>query len=335
MPEARPSLHWVEGVNFELTYDCHLACAHCLQADLRAQGRTGWANPVPIHQAIHDARTLGFVGAGINFTGGEILRAGSPLPPLLETTAALGIPVRVNTNGWWGHARHIRIGSLTFTSAEAVIDWLQASGVALLALSHDRRYLQYPALWRSVATIIARCEQKAMHCELNITYTAPEEIETALQDLRAWVGWPLRHCSLGGFDLIDLGGAAVRLPTAPVRATSLTGRLRQTDCQLRGFYRPAFLHVAPDGGVRSCMMAAGSGWLGHLHQDRLTKIANRFADNRVVRWFAAYAAGSVEPDLAQQLQRVRHPCALAVTVVRRLESSRSLHSNARFQTASC
>jgi hypothetical protein len=226
--EVRPSLHWVEGVNFELTYDCHLACAHCLQADLREQGWTGWAALEPLRRAIHDAVALGFVGTGINFTGGEILRVGSPLPPLLETTAALGIPVRVNTNGWWGRARHIRIGGLTFPNAEAVIDWLQASGVAVLALSYDRRYLQYPALWRSVATIIARCEQQAMHCELNITYAAPEEIEAALQDLRAWVGWPLHHCSLGGFDLVDLGGAAGSLPTAPVQVVSLTERLGQT-----------------------------------------------------------------------------------------------------------
>lgn len=101
-PGARPSLHWVEGINFELTYGCNLSCDHCLQADLRARGWSGWAAPGPIRQAILDAHALGWVGLGINFSGGEILRAGSPLPRLLETTAALGIPVRVNTNGWWG-----------------------------------------------------------------------------------------------------------------------------------------------------------------------------------------------------------------------------------------
>ena len=62
MQEARPSLHWVEGINFELTYDCHLACAHCLQADLRARGWTGWAALEPLRRAIHDAVALGFVG---------------------------------------------------------------------------------------------------------------------------------------------------------------------------------------------------------------------------------------------------------------------------------
>ena len=40
---SRPSLLWVEGINFELTYGCNLSCAHCLQADLRARGLTGWA----------------------------------------------------------------------------------------------------------------------------------------------------------------------------------------------------------------------------------------------------------------------------------------------------
>lgn len=128
--DQRPSLRFVEGINVELTYGCQLDCPHCLQADQRARGETAWADPEPIRRALIEALDLGLIRTGINFTGGEILRAGSPLPALLETTRALGVPVRLNTNGWWGRARRFLVGERRFDSAEVLIGWLQAMGIA-------------------------------------------------------------------------------------------------------------------------------------------------------------------------------------------------------------
>ena len=311
---SRPSLIWVEGINFELTYGCNLSCAHCLQADLRARGLTGWAAPGPIRQAILDAHALGWVGLGINFSGGEILRAGSPLPRLLETTANLGIPVRVNTNGWWGRARHLSIGDRLFADADAVIAWLQDAGVAMLALSYDRRVAQYPGLWRSVVAVIDHCERRALPTELILTGVSDSEAGS----LRAWLqarnGRPCDRLTVGVADLVDLGGAA--RPDAMVTPQAAAGRLRQTGCRLRGFYRPRYLHVAPDGGVRSCMMAAGAGWLGNIHHERLPSLARGFNDNPVVRWFAANAE---RPRVPAHGLPGRHPCAVAVALVRVLE----------------
>ena len=313
-PGSRPSLHWVEGINFELTYGCNLSCDHCLQADLRARGWSGWAAPGSIRQAILDAHALGWVGLGINFSGGEILRAGSPLPRLLETTAALGIPVRVNTNGWWGRARHIRIGERVFADADAVIAWLQDAGVAVLALSYDRCLAQYPGLWRSVVAVIEHGERRALPTELILTGVADSEAEILPAWLEARIGRPCAHLTIMQTDLVDLGGAA--RCDAVVTPQVAAERLRQTDCRLRGFYRPHVLHVGPDGGVRSCMMAAGAGWLGNLHQERLPALARGFADNPVVRWFAANAARPFVP--AHGLSG-RHPCAVAVAQARVLE----------------
>ncbi|WP_296697537.1 hypothetical protein [Thiocapsa sp. UBA6158] len=247
-------------------------------------------------------------------SGGEILRAGSPLPRLLETTAALGIPVRVNTNGWWGCARHIRIGERVFADADAVIAWLQDAGVAVLALSYDRRLAQYPGLWRSVVAVIEHGERRALPTELILTGVADSEAEILPAWLEARIGRPCAHLTIMQTDLVDLGGAA--RCDAVVTPQVAAERLRQTDCRLRGFYRPHVLHVGPDGGVRSCMMAAGAGWLGNLHQERLPALARSFGDNPVVRWFAANAA---RPSVPAHGLSGRHPCTVAVAQARVLE----------------
>lgn len=318
---ARPSLHWLSGINFELTYDCNLRCAHCLQADLRTPGWRGWADPLPIRQAIEDAVALNFVDQGINFTGGEILRPGSPLPQLLAVTRALGLPVRVNTNGWWGAARRIGIGDLCLPDVDGVVDWLRSSGVRALALSYDRRDVQYPHLWRGLRSIIAACERRGLDYDLNFTGIATQEIARVVRDLQTRLDRPLDHCRIIDLDLVDLGGAVGRLPETPLGSTSLTERLRRTDCQLRGFYRPYYLHVAPDGGVRSCMMAAGAGWLGNIRHAPLPVLAERFAANPVVRWFASSPTLSSErlPSGSRWHEAPRHPCALAVTLARDIE----------------
>lgn len=213
-----------------------------------------------------------------------------------------------------GCARHIRIGERVFTDADAVIAWLQDAGVAVLALSWDRRVARYPGLGRSVVAIIEHGERRAQPIELILTGVADSEAESLPAWLEARIGRTCAHLTIMQTDLVDLGGAtrcdAVNTPQVAAE------RLRRTDCGLRGFYRPRVLHVAPDGGVRSCMMAAGAGWLGNLHQARLPVLAQGFVDNPVVRWFAANAA---RPSVPAQGLPGHHPCAVAVALARSLE----------------
>ncbi|EIC22827.1 radical SAM protein [Thiorhodovibrio frisius] len=309
----RPSLRFVEAINFELTYDCPLACRHCLQADLRRAGHTGWAKPAPIIAAIQDAVALGLIKTGVNFTGGEILRPGSPLPPLLEATQSLGVPVRVNTNGWWGLARHLEIGEHRFRDATAVLDWLADSGVSLLAFSWDRRFDQYPELKRSLLHIIGLCEQRHQPYQVIITGETPEEQAALERDLLEQTLKPLHLAEPVVMDLIDIGAA--RCADGQAQDMPIAERLAQTPCAGRGFYRPSLLHVAPNGQVRSCLYAPGAGWLGSLQHESLETIVRQFADNRVVRAFAeGRPERLLEPhgsEARETVNRHQHPCALA------------------------
>ena len=317
----RPSLRFVEGVNFELTYGCNLSCPQCLQADSRARGDTAWADPEPIRRAMIEAVRLGLTRAGINLTGGEILRAGSPLPKLLETTDEMGVPVRLNTNGWWGQARRFQVGSQRFNTPEDLIVWLQAMGVAVLALSVDKRYERYPALWRGNVAIIRHCERLQQPYELVCTGLSPEEIDAAIQTLTREVGAELRLMAISAMERVDIGAAAGTLEQAPIADIGPLERLRQTDCALNGFYRPFFLHVAPDGGVRSCLYAVGSGWLGNIRTQTLREIVEGFETNPVVRFFSGASFETTVKQIAADADDARfprHPCGLAAALARRL-----------------
>lgn len=319
----RPSLQFVKAINVELTYGCQFDCPHCLQADHRARGEMAWADPGPIQRALTEALDIGLIRQGVNFTGGEILRADSPLPLLLETTQALGIPVHLNTNGWWGHARQIQIGERHFDTAAELIAWFQSMGVALLALSMVKRFVRYPALWSSNVAILRLCERLQQPYELIFTGLSAAKIDELLGRLAEETGTELEWMTLSDMERVDIGAASGSLDQGRLDELPLLERLQQTDCGLRGFYRPAFLHIAPGGGVRSCLYAVGAGWLGNIHIQSLTEIVAGFAANPVVRCFSGADLSSVVEtqwsNLMSGCQRPRHPCALAVDLARGID----------------
>lgn len=321
--DKRPSLRFVEGINFELTYGCQLDCPHCLQADHRARGETAWADPGSIQRALIEATHLGLVREGVNLTGGEILCAGSPLPMLLATTRALDVPVRLNTNGWWGLAQQIRIGERHFGRAVDLIVWLQSMGVAVLVLSIDKRFERYPGLWASNVAIVRLCERLQQPYELVFTGLSSDRIEATLQRLADATATGLSMMAISDMECVDIGAAAGTLARRTVDDHPRLEWLRQSDCGLRGFYRPSFLHVAPDGGVRSCLYAVGAGWLGNIRTQSLTRIVAGFAANPVVRCFSgAGLEAAAESYLTSETdggRKPRHPCALAAELAKRID----------------
>ncbi|WP_328983759.1 radical SAM protein [Thiorhodovibrio winogradskyi] len=309
-------MRFVEGINFELTYDCPLACHHCLQADLRRAGKTGWAAPEMIVQTIHEAVDLGLTSTGINFTGGEIFVPGSPLSQFLQVTKELGVPVRINTSGWWVHGRPFQIGERTFSNTQAVVDWLKDSGVAMLAISWDRRFTQYPILKQRVCQLIDACEQRQLPYQIAITAATAAEDAALTKDLEQHILRPPFLGEIVSMDMVDLGAARTCMETAQREPQEpLNTLIARTPCGGRGIYRPSFLHIAPDGGLRSCMYASGANWLGSIAKQSLTELLQIFATNPVV---AAFASGQLErlimpagPSRPAPADWPRHPCAVA------------------------
>lgn len=330
VPIPRPTHHFaaVTGINFELTYGCNLACSHCLQDGLRPVGKMDWINAELVSQALEDASWLGLMKTGVNFTGGEVYFPGSPILDLISQAAQRALRVRCNTNAWWGGRARFTVGKTSFSSDADLVRTLRDIGLTTLAMSLDNRYEQYPELLDRVLSVAALCEQAGLSYEF-VSIDAPQELtQSALVQLTRRTGRDLEHRSDRSRsrprspdlpDTVDIGAAAglgeVTLESAHLAALTAT-----SPCQRKGFYRPYYLHVNPDGGVRSCLFAPGSGFLGHLTRERLPEILNQADTNPVVRLFAD---GFMDDFVANNITKwrhlyrnVEHPCAVSALVAR-------------------
>ena len=98
------ALSEVKAVNFEMTYKCNRKCSHCLQRNLRNAASPEYLDTNIIKKTIKDTYDLGLTGAGINFTGGEVLFTDIDIFELVSCASQLGINTRLNTNSWWGQS---------------------------------------------------------------------------------------------------------------------------------------------------------------------------------------------------------------------------------------
>ncbi|QFY90453.1 hypothetical protein D5125_13705 [Magnetovirga frankeli] len=304
------TLQFVEAVNIELTYSCVLDCAHCLQSDLRHAGNHQWIDPSAVEHCLVDARNLGLVETGVNLTGGEVIQPGSNLLEILNITATMGLPVRLNTSAWWGAAERVRLGDHRFSPGD-LLDYLIERGMKLIALSVDGRYRQYPSLWSALVKVLSLCDQRKLATELLFTGVSGPDIRSTLALLRHQTGSPLGSVIPGGSDVVDIEDSR-NISVSPPR---VSGDLSQTDCALKRFYRPRYLHIAPDGGVRTCMFASGAGWLGNIHEQSLWDIAKGFPQHRLPRAFATLEVTGDEPKSAS---RPSHPCAQAISLANKI-----------------
>jgi hypothetical protein len=321
----------VTALNFELTYACNLACSHCLQEGLRPSGKTPWLGFELIAQALADARWLDLVEA-VNFTGGEVCQPASPVLDAIALAARYGLRVRCNTNGWWGARRGFSVGATRFDSEAQLVSHLRSIGLTTLALSLDNRYAQYPELLERVLAVAARCEEVGLRYELVTTDAPPALVAAALDRLNVRLGREPAHLNdsrrkrprePGSKDATDIGAAAGPAERA-LDVARLAALVPQAPCKKKGFYRPAYLHVNPDGGVRSCLLAPGAGPFGSLRDERLPQLLNRAARSPVVRLFAR---GSIDELVAQHIAPFRHlyrgidhPCAASALVARVCEA---------------
>lgn len=309
---------FVTAVNLELTYGCNLACTHCLQGAMRPKASdVRWLNLDLICTLLHEAEWLGLLSLGLNLTGGEVFAPQSPLLDVLAEVQQRGIRTRVNTNAWWGHGRQLQIGSQLFERDLDVIKTLQALGLGRLALSLDNRYAQYPDLLEKVVRVASLCEQQDQAYEFVITSTDQAVWDQVLVALQDAIGGSPQILKLTPMDEVDLGAAAAR-STTPVDAQQLPGLIQASPCGGQGFHRPYYLHVTPEGGVRSCLYGPSGEWLGHLGRQSIREILNAAATNPVCQLFEqqaykAFVDRWLEP-WQHLYQGLRHPCAASAVV---------------------
>jgi hypothetical protein len=331
---------FVQAVNLELTYSCNLACSHCLQDGLRPSGPALWPSITTLERVLEEAWLLGLTRTGVNVTGGEIFLVGSPVLELLAAAAARGIPSRSNTNAWWGGGGAITIGAHHFSDDAAVVAALRQRNLGRLALSLDRRYLQYPDLLDRVIRVATLCERAQQPYEVVATEPDAATARLAEQKLNAALGHAPRHLRLTPMETVDIGAAAVQDgDSRTLDPAGIADLIHSAPCATSGFHRPYYLHIAPDGGLRSCLYAPAAGWLGNVQQQSLAALLNAAACNPVVQLFAR---GDFEAFIARTLTPWRHlyrdphhGCAASALVARiagdveRLECSSGREANER------
>lgn len=286
-PDNQPTslpFAFVRAINFELTYSCNLSCSHCLQDALRPKSKFNWIPAEAVIRTLHDAKWLGLTTLGVNFTGGETFTPGSPILELLDVARDIGTPVRANTNAWWGGQTHIKIGNHVFATDEDVIHALRDRKLGRLALSLDNRYDQYPNLLDRVIRVALLCETANQAYEVVTTNPRPEIVLVAVRKLVAALGSEPNYLTITPMETVDIGAAASQNQRS-LEPKTLADLAQTSPCATLGFYRPYYLHVAPDGGVRSCMYAPGAGWHGNIIHQRFPQILNNVPENPVYQLF--------------------------------------------------
>jgi MoaA/NifB/PqqE/SkfB family radical SAM enzyme len=322
---------FVVGLNFELTYGCNLACSHCLQDGLRPSGKIQWTPLNVVIRTLKEAKWLGLTTKGVNFTGGENFLPHSPILDILDAVKKINIPVRANTNASWGGQKNITIGNQYFANDEQVVKALKEKNLGILALSLDDRYRQYPDLLDRFVRVIYLCEINHQFYEIVSTSPSKETIAIVLGKLATILRQQTRYMNLSAMETVDIGAAALNY--APIPDQKEWHHLTLTSpCQGNGFHRPFFLHIAPNGGVRSCMYAPNSGWYGNINQQTLPEILNKASENPVHQLFQStdfeqFTANYITPWLSVY-QQINHGCtasALIARVVEEVEKLRNQH----------
>ena len=163
------------------------------------------------------------------------------------------------------------------------------------------------------------CEQHDQPDEFVVTSPEQQVLDQALVALKDAIGGSPQLLTITPMDEVDLGAAAAR-STTPVDAQQLPGLIQASPCGGKGLHRPYYLHVTPEGGVRSCLYGPSGEWLGHLGRQSIREILNAAAINPVCQLFEQEA---YEPFVERWLQPWQHLSRAALPLVLPVLSWRS------------
>ena len=273
MEDATCSLLFVDAINFELTYKCQYSCPHCWQSEKR------WVinhelTTDEARDAIFRAYMAGLCQKGINFTGGEVLGNRDDLFDVLEYTNSLQIPYRINTNSWWATKEKLTICNKSFSSPIDLVAYLKSIGMKMFAFSFDERYKENRQDISNLIESIKLCERAGVNYQVIFTGVQDKNIKTLILDLHRICNFPLKRLILVSMDLVDVGSAS------DLEIDVFKRQSNKCSCNKKGFLRPEFLHISPDGNVRTCLYANGLANVGSLKNQSLTELVNSFPYNK-------------------------------------------------------
>jgi hypothetical protein len=327
----RNNLHFLVGLNFELTYDCRLQCDHCLQSSIRNEYAGVRLAEGCVKDAIDQARFAGIVSAGVNFTGGEPFQATVDLFDLIAHATKGGVRTRLNTSADWGHGGPVRVSGEEFPHPESVVQRLLECGLDVLAISADRRLIQRPSLVDCVSNVANACARLGLPFQMVATGVKSDEETVLISRLSERMGDAFEQAgTIVRMDEVDLGRAADQLPETKLDPDVPMFDVGATECGGKGFFRPRFLHVSPRGELRSCLYGIGLSHLGKIPEDTLFAVVNRIGHEPVGRAFRTGNVANWGDRLWKTHSRlyrpVRHPCTACVVAAALIEGFHALAS---------
>jgi MoaA/NifB/PqqE/SkfB family radical SAM enzyme len=209
----------------------------------------------------------GLCTTGINFTGGEVLGNRDDLFEILTYTQSLGVPYRLNTNSWWSRKDSIKICGESFSPLE-LVRHLKSIGLKQFAFSYDDRMVSAD-MFNDLVESIKICEIANMEYQIIFTGVKPEKIPIILRDLQKPIEHYLYRMMPVSNEMVDIGGCTSS-------NVEYEWQSNKAPCADKGFYHPAFLHISPDGKVRTCMYAVGSANVGDISERSLADLINEF-----------------------------------------------------------
>jgi MoaA/NifB/PqqE/SkfB family radical SAM enzyme len=322
----RFALTFVQAVSFELTYQCDMECPHCLQRNIRQDRTSNEMDAAQVHEAIYEAWISGLPGLGINLTGGEALGKYDGIFDLIRYAHSLGLLVRLNSNSWWGQMKDFKIDNQHFSTASDLVGYLKECGLTELAFSFDERFDYNREAFGRLAGSVKACDKNSFLYEIVCTGRTPQQIEGLLSDLRLALNTNFSNLfRILNMSMTYMGGAADRNAGVGGFERELNALAEQVECQLRGFYRPYFLHIDPFGGVRTCLYAPGLSNLGDISRSNFFQIINHFPSDPVSSAFKK----NIIDTLCEQLfipflhlyKRIGDPCTACVLLARLIEGA--------------
>ncbi|OGB87471.1 hypothetical protein A3H38_01300 [candidate division WOR-1 bacterium RIFCSPLOWO2_02_FULL_46_20] len=338
----------VDILNLVLTFVCNLNCRHCQQNGEDKTNGSGELSTEEVQKVIEEAQFANILGRGLNFTGGEPLLYRSDIFDLLHFARSRGILTRLNTNGWFGgRETRLLIGPRTFNSSLEVVHFLKDAGLTVLAVSLDGLEETHDTkrgsrgLFRRVLSLIQDCVNSGLLVHVLATGVPEGEKDALVEAVRA-TGLMILSDGLTiagrkgqvpfGLDFkstVDIGAAAANnLPGPATFSFSSEFFSEISRCSGKGLARPTVIHLAPDGGVRTCTFAEKMSNLGNVREDSFIDIINRFPGDGVSTMFVRQVFGKEEilVETARQIFRPNcfkqfsHSCAATAVIAKLIDA---------------
>lgn len=165
-----------------------------------------------------------------------------------------------------------------FPSPLDLVQYLKSIGLGQFAFSYDERIVNSD-LSNNLIESIKLCEIKRVGYQVIFTGVNPEKISGIVDNLRRAVGYYLYYLVPVWNEMVDIGGCTQG-------NKSYDWQSNDAPCGDKGFYHPAYLHVSPDGKIRTCMYAIGSANVGNITEKRFSDLINEFPNNEINRCFS-------------------------------------------------